>query len=137
MTITNVTPPVTDEPPPEHLIDLDAVCAELHKMGHKAYVEMTGGGVATIYAGEKFIGPDGYDSYPTLGGPGWFTEPGYKRAFAQAGDFYIGPGDEDSQYVTIEVTDDHTPLGVARVMAVAITSHSTYPTTDQQTNEGD
>jgi hypothetical protein len=65
-----------DEP---DLIDLDAVVAELTKLGIPAIVEQTGGGTATIYAGEPYDGGDGAERYPVAAGPGHFTGPGWTR----------------------------------------------------------
>lgn len=125
MTITNITPPDTEPVPPESIIDFDAVCVELHKMGHKAYVEQSGGGTATIYAGEPFPF-DGDVTYPALAGPGWFDGPNWTLGRGVCGDLYIGPGDDDDKYVNVECSDDHSTKAVATLIAIAITSHKTY-----------
>lgn len=98
--------PACTEPFDAPDIDLDAIVAAIVKVGIPAYVEMTGGGVATIYAGEAHdhtetirFGPAAgetitYKRWQALAGPGWFEGPGYTVARASRTDFYVGPDDE-------------------------------------------
>lgn len=85
--------------------NMDEVCALLHyHLGVRAYVEYTGGGCATIYAGsarqvdgETFGDGTPVYRYPCLGGPGWFTGPMGGARTTTVGDytdFYVGPDDE-------------------------------------------
>lgn len=82
----------------ENLIDMDAVCELLSQRGVAAYVEYTGGGCATIRAGEQFTDAEGTQRWPALAGPGWFDPPmgtpGGSRAFAHPDEFYVGPDDD-------------------------------------------
>lgn len=109
------------------VLDLDKVVALLKDKGVTAYVEQTGGGTATIYAGEKFyreeerirwrgrrgsrtrtkevIGTDLIERYPALAGPGWFDGPNWTNGRADTSDFCVGPDDDgvsDPLYATDE-----------------------------------
>ncbi|MEU4295404.1 hypothetical protein AB0E63_44900 [Kribbella sp. NPDC026596] len=56
-------------------LDLDDVVDRIHEQGVWAYVEQTGGGCATIYAGAWRSVPDGrYDRtmYSAVAGPGTY-----------------------------------------------------------------
>lgn len=59
-----------------------------------AYVEQTGGGTATIYAGPTREEEDWGTRYAAVAGPGWFAGPGWTEGRGIAEDFYIGPDDE-------------------------------------------
>ena len=65
-----------------------------------AYVEMTGGGVATIYVGER----DEDDRFLLAIGPGTFnwSDDGGASVF-YLGDLYVGP-DDDGEYPAAVVT---------------------------------
>lgn len=105
-------------------INLDLVVDRLHAHGVDGYVEMTGGGVATIYAGPTRQ-VDGhrpgltYKVWAVLAGPGWFEGPGYTIPRADVTDFYIG---QDSEYVGANVDgvycQPHTtdPDAIARLI---------------------
>lgn len=101
-------------------IDLDAVVAILNHRGHFAYVEQTGGGCATIYAGPQFHDDEGYKRYAAVAGPGWFNGPGWTLAAADCRDFYIGADDDgESPYVSPSSPDitDVADLIEARIDA--------------------
>jgi hypothetical protein len=92
------------------ILDLDAVVDILHKNDVEAYVEQTGGGTATIYAGKQAdheepryvwrdgvreqVGTETWARFPVIAGPGWFEGPGWSKGRADTGDFTIGPDDD-------------------------------------------
>lgn len=67
-------------PDPTETIDLEAVVAAVHERGVYARVEHTGGGEATLYAGEN---------KRIVGGPGWFDEPMYSKPHASTTTFAL------------------------------------------------
>lgn len=71
----------------ERTIDMDKVAQLLRLLHIPAVVEMTGGGVATLYVGP----PDIQDQYPVVMGPGWFEGPGYTKARGSAEELWVGP----------------------------------------------
>lgn len=98
-------------------INLETV-VEIVKRDHglHAYVEMTGGGTATIYAGKITTDADGYGRYAAIAGPGWFEGPNYTEGRGSLDDFYIGCDDDgDGQPVA---TQDY-PLMIRDEVAVA------------------
>lgn len=102
---------------------LDAVVAALRDASIPAYVAQTGGGIATIFAGtpvkatttDHLNEPHEYDQYPILAGPGWFEGPGWTDGHASTAEFYIGPDDDDDNYVTLAdvFTDDGDAVATA------------------------
>lgn len=82
-------------------IDLDALCAAVRALGHEdAYVEQTGGGCATLFAGGTYTDAHGDQRWRAAAGPGWFDGPGWTNGRAALGDFYVGPDDgEDDEAV--------------------------------------
>lgn len=120
-------------------INLDMIVDRLHAHGCDGYVEMTGGGCATIYAGPtrdmttRIGGDDGrvvnYKVWAVLAGPGWFEGPGYTLPRADVLDFYIG---QDSEYVGRDVDSDyirpHTtdPDAIARLIIATIPKETTH-----------
>jgi len=84
-----------------HELNMDTIVELVKAEGFPAYVEQTGGGVATIYAGHTFKDTDSFggidvDVWPVVAGPGWFEGPGWTKPRADKRDFYIGPDDPDS-----------------------------------------
>lgn len=78
-------------------IDLDALAAAVRDLGFHAYVEQTGGGCATLFAGEEHPDAHGDKRWDAGAGPGWFDGPGWTNARAsigQGGDFCVGPDDD-------------------------------------------
>jgi len=96
--------------------DLDRICAELAALGVPATVEQTGGGTATLYAGEPVYDPDEerYE-YPVSAGPGHFVGPGWSVARSYREEFSFGPNDQDAESCT--PPDDATEADVARLIA--------------------
>lgn len=73
---------------PDGNFRMQAVCDYLGLLGIQSYVEMTGGGCATIYAGQDYLGEDDCRRWTTLGGPGTFRGDGTSGASFE--EFYIG-----------------------------------------------
>lgn len=90
---------------------MDGVVDALNAAGFKAYTEQTGGGCATIYAGERYVDGEGDTRFQILAGPGWFAGEGlWTEPRADTDDFYIGPDDdgvvdaEDTRSLSDQVT---------------------------------
>lgn len=110
------------------VLDLDKVVALLKDKGVTAYVAQTGGGTATIYAGEMFyreeervrwngdvkevVGTDRIERFPALAGPGWFDGPGWTNGRADTSDFCVGP-DDDGVSDPLFATDEWDEARVA------------------------
>lgn len=76
------------------VVDLDRIAAMLTERGIPAFVEMTGGGVATVYGGPDVRDAAGETRYTFLIGPGWFDGPGWTLARADTADLGWGPDDD-------------------------------------------
>jgi hypothetical protein len=76
------------------VVDLDRIAAMLTERGVPAFVEMTGGGVATVYGGPELRDAGGGTRYTFLIGPGWFDGPGWTLARADTVDLGWGPDDD-------------------------------------------
>lgn len=84
-----------DEPEADATFSLDAVVAALHKKGIPAYVDMTGGGCATIFAGGKHVVLDGTEEridWDVAAGPGTYSHVADSTASLE--EFSVGPNDE-------------------------------------------
>jgi hypothetical protein len=90
--------------------DMNAVCELVHRADVAAYVEHTGGGCATIYAGASRLDSHGDRRWAAVGGPGTFNHRDVDRHVGWFGDFYIGPDDDG----------DTMPFGVADLGAQTI-----------------
>jgi len=105
-------------------IDLQKVCdilASEHSV--TAYVEQTGGGCATIYAGEPWDEANWGNRYPAVAGPGWFDGPGWTLPRGDLHDFYIGPDDDGESDDITRPLDDHDETAVARLIAAAVAEY--------------
>lgn len=100
------------------VIDLDAVVEHLHRMGVHAYVEQTGGGTATIYAGARWHEEGWGDRWAAIAGPGWFDGPNWTQGRAHADDFYVGPDDDGASNPDTITSDDPAVIALA-IAAVA------------------
>lgn len=92
-------------------LDLDAVVRMVRSADVFAYVEQTGGGTATIYAGFRYTDAAGDERWAACAGPGWFLpdpDTGHPWAFGRAriDDFYVGPDDEDAAPTPAAVTNE-------------------------------
>jgi hypothetical protein len=82
------------------VFSLDRLCDVMRAAGFPAYVEHTGGGVATIYAGEP-VDEEGWGPrYVVLVGPGYFEKGG--SAYVEASDGVLGP-DTDGRGVAVSL----------------------------------
>ncbi len=93
-------------------IDMDAIVERVQDAGHFAYVEQTGGGCATIYAGlhrvRSFEGETLYDGekrYDAAAGPGWFEGPGWTKGRGSLHDFSVSR-DDFGEYDSITCYDE-------------------------------
>lgn len=82
-------------------VNLDKMVDILQRLGIPAMVEMTGGGVATLYAGKLLVDTPEERLYQACAGPGWFEGPYYSQPRVTFAEFYIGPdgdvyGEDDS-----------------------------------------
>lgn len=104
------------------VVNLEKVCDILKSGDIPAYVEQTGGGTATIYAGVPYTDSEGNRRFPALCGPGWFDGPGWTHAHATTHDLYIGPDDDgESEYhITKPGT---TEQDIARITAEFVKKH--------------
>lgn len=84
------------------IIDLDAVASLVRAQGFSAYVEQTGGGIATLYAGPLAEDVSAMQ-HVAAAGPGYFRT---GAPLADLGSLYIGPDG------TEEVTDLTEPANV-------------------------
>jgi hypothetical protein len=117
------------------VLNLETVCSILHDKGVRAYVEQTGGGCATIYAGTQHPYPERGETWPAwdaAAGPGWFEqqptrtadglhfEGWFAEGRADTSDFSVGPDDMgEGPYVM--ATDEWTEQTVADEMLKLIT----------------
>lgn len=76
------------------IFDMQAVCDHLNTGDIPAFVGQSGGGVATLYAGEPWEEPGWGARYPAIAGPGWFEGPNWTKPRASTDEFYIGPDDD-------------------------------------------
>jgi hypothetical protein len=85
----------------EHVFSYDAIVKKLHGWDIPAYVEQTGGGVATI-----FVGPLDKEGYtPVAMGPGWFEGPGWTDGRGSTDEFWIGPDQWAVESGLLGITD--------------------------------
>lgn len=101
-------------------IDMDAVADLLNVAGVAAYVEQTGGGCATIYAGPTHTDEHGDERYAVVAGPGWFDGPAWTCARAAVGDFYIGPDDDGENVDAVTVATTADPASIVRLITAQL-----------------
>lgn len=110
-------------------IDMQAVVEHVRKAGVYAYVEQTGGGTATIYAGTLSEWPDGHGDrrHAVAAGPGLFEgrgTNGFTKPYADTSEFWIGPDDDGNEPVgspQIVSPPEHThPAAVAALIVSAV-----------------
>jgi hypothetical protein len=71
---------------------MDTIVELIHRKGIWAYVEMTGGNVATIHAGAQTPGPDSDTIYAAVAGPGSYGW-GQRSSMGHTDEFFIGADD--------------------------------------------
>lgn len=102
---------------PEY-IDMNEVARLVEEMGYPAFVQQTGGGTATIYAGDRIPDPDFDEIYEAAAGPGWFTDATWSQGYGLKTDFYVGPDGETDDYWT--APEDCTEQDVAHQIVLVI-----------------
>lgn len=106
-------------------LDMDRV-VEILRTVHgveNAFVQQTGGGCATIYAGPVADDEEGDPRYAAIAGPGWFEGPGFTVARGTIGDFYIGR-DNDGATDPVEPLEDASEETVAALIAAQVHASS-------------
>lgn len=107
---------------------MDTIAQYLREAGYSnAYVEMTGGGCATIYAGPTFEQPNWGTRYYLIAGPGTFGNPSY----SDAGDFGFSM-DFDDQPVTYTTTPDDNERTAADKMIAFLKRVTRFRLVDNQ-----
>jgi len=114
----------------EH-IDMEKIAELIRRAGYVAYVQQTGGGVATIYASRTAnehgfpheIDADGH--VEAIAGPGWFEGQSWTQPRAALDDFYVGPDDDGvAEPYAATAADDEASL--AAKMIATMTGEATY-----------
>lgn len=78
-------------------IDMQRVADMLRERGFaNAYVEQTGGGCATLYAGPTREEEGWGERYAVAVGPGWFDGPGWSNPKCSTSECWIGPDGNDT-----------------------------------------
>lgn len=101
-------------------IDFDALAALITEHGHRATVEQTGGGVATIYVGEY----DANHRALLAAGPGRFDGPAWTKARGSFDEFFWGRDDDGESTPTQESTP-RSLADIAHDMAAFATTIAT------------
>jgi hypothetical protein len=108
------------------VLDLEKVCSILaEKYNVHAYVEQTGGGCATIYAGDRYPDDTGEDRYQAAAGPGWFAGPGWTRGRATTDDFCVGPDDDgqaDPVFASIDWDEARVAAEIDKLIKNGVTA---------------
>ena len=87
-------------------INMETVVARVNAAGVHAFVDHTGGGVATIFAGRAAQTDDGV-KYECLAGPGWFEDEfNMTGARGDTADFSVGVDDVNSDDFETPVDED-------------------------------
>lgn len=89
------------QPEPDTTFSLNAVVEGLQQRGIPAYVEQTGGGCATIYAGGMHVSEETHldgsvhreNAWNVSAGPGHFLDSQWTQGVADLGEFYVGAND--------------------------------------------
>jgi len=111
-------------------LDMQRIVDLVKQAGFVAYVEQTGGGVATIYASttadergypaRHVVGPYNDDVVDIAAGPGWFEGPGWTNPRASLEDFYVGPDGDYDPNEGYSATVDDTEATLAERMIEAL-----------------
>lgn len=98
-------------------LNFDSICELLRAQGIPAYVEQTGGGCATIYAGEPDRTDPDWPRFAAVAGPGWFEGPGWTNGRGDTGEFYVGPDDDGESEVIVPATSRWDEARAAKAIA--------------------
>ena len=79
-----------------NVIDIAALVSALRERGVSAIVEHTGGGSFAVFAGSRFVGPDGVTRFAVSAGPVFerVADDGAVRLCGVVGEFGWGPDDD-------------------------------------------
>jgi hypothetical protein len=86
-------------------LNMETVVARVNAAGVHAFVEHTGGGMATIFAGRSYLIED-EARFQCLAGPGWFEGPDFTEARGDTTDFFVGVDDVDSNDYKVPADED-------------------------------
>lgn len=109
--------------PISNLVNMDEIARILRDVhGIPAVVAMTGGGVATIYAGATHTDEDGDERWSVIAGPGRFADPDVGFSVGYLADFYVGPDDATGGDHATDVRDvgATTERSIALLIAKAL-----------------
>lgn len=100
-----------------NLLDMDRIAALINEAGLPATVEMTGGGVATIYVGHatRWSDDEDFDRYPALAGPGTFGW-GVMISTASIDEFFVGPDDDNASGLDVREVGAVTEEQIATLL---------------------
>lgn len=104
---------------PDGAFSMDDVVSVLRTMKLDAYVEMTGGGVATIYAGTQYRSPEDDGLYPAVAGPGTYQHRDYGVSVAHFSEFVVGP-DYSEEWWEADVVGALTVQRIAELIALQV-----------------
>lgn len=108
-------------------LDFDHIAQLLREDDYHAHVAQTGGGTATIYAGNVYRDDRGDERYPVLIGPGYFRGPGWTNAAGDTDECYVGPDDDgETRPWFAGVMDNDETVAAAAVRYLNHTAHHTY-----------
>lgn len=115
-------------------IDMEMIAELVRRAGYVAYVEQTGGGVATIYASKTADAKgwpathevDGDPRFEAVAGPGWFEKPGWLEPRGSLADFYVGIDDQgETEPYAATASDNEASL--AQKILETLRGEVTYP----------
>lgn len=100
--------------------NLDRVAGELNSRGIAAEVDQTGGGTATLFAGERFFDNDGEPRWMIMAGPGYFDEHGV--AFTDTTEFAVSKDDGGTDTDVVDLGDlaDQHPKTIEDMATIVI-----------------
>lgn len=104
---------------PEHDLNMDEIARIIRDdHGMPAYVEQTGGGTATIYAGTTAKDEDGDERWTAAAGPGAYGWGRDEISWGNLAEFCVGPDDNgEAGYVDVADIGCRTEADVAKVIA--------------------
>lgn len=101
-------------------VDMQVVAEIVSRHGVPAYVEHTGGGCSTIYAGVAYEDEGGDERFPAAAGPGYFAG-SYDKPRASLYEFGVGPdNDGEGGYVDFADIGALTVHDIAKVIVAQV-----------------
>jgi hypothetical protein len=105
-------------------VDLARVAEILNARGVEAFVEQTGGNVATLFAGPERDGPDDWGKVRSAAcGPGWFEGPDWTLPRADWAELNVGVddpyGESPNEYLVGPIGEEGVADAVERYVGIA------------------